>query len=98
MAERHLKPCYLCGEEAIHHEGYDTSRNIRVSCDVCHPYYVTNVALRFYLNRPDGKKLLDEADLKKLSKYVQEHYVDKPVLITADLIKAVTGKQSVSYR
>lgn len=98
MVGGELKKCFLCDQEAILHEGYDTSGNIQVECDACKPYLVTDKAMRFYLDRPDGKKILDEDDFKKLSEYVNEKYKDKPVKISADLIKDITGKESVSYR
>lgn len=93
--------CCLCGIEANQEEGYDTSRNVRVSCQRCGKYELTNMAIRFYLRRDNGEELLHKEDKEKLSEYVKKRYdsaTGLAVLIDSRTIEAVTGKRSVNER
>ena len=86
--------CYLCGGEATLLEP-DTSRDKIVECGTCaNRYRLTSFALKFFSEREDEKEILNDSDKEKLSRYVYEHIV----LIDSDVIKKVTGKESVGYR
>lgn len=90
--------CYLCGNEANQIEHYNMSPNVRVSCQKCMEYELTEEAIRFYLRRPNGKELLNQKDKRKLSEYIRKHYdlaKRSAVLIDTKIIEAVTGKMSV---
>lgn len=86
--------CYLCGGEATLLKP-DTSRDKIVECGSCaNRYRLTSFALKFFFEREDGKEILNDSDKEKLSWYVYSHFVR----ITPDVIKKVTGKESVIYR
>ena len=86
--------CYLCGEEATLLEP-DTSGDKIVECRCCaNRYRLTSFALKFFFERQDEKEILNDHDKAKLSEYVYKHVVP----INPDVIKKVTGKESVSYR
>ncbi len=85
--------CYLCGSEATLLEP-DTSRDKIVECGSCaNRYRLTSFALTFFFEREDGKEILNDSDKEKLSRYVYENVV----LIDPDVIKKVTGKESVGF-
>ncbi len=85
--------CYLCGEEATLLEP-DTSRDKIVECRRCaNRYRLTDAARRYLFEGEDKKEILNDYDKQKLSEYVYKHIVP----ITLDVIKKVTGKESVGY-
>ena len=89
--------CSLCNSESKSHDSPATSRNTTVECPECGKYEYTSMAWRFYLGTGrDGP--LEQNDGLKLSEYVKEKFnpeAGNPVLITKDVVKAVTGKESV---
>jgi len=85
--------CYLCGTEATLLTP-DTSGDEIVECRRCaNRYRVTALALHFFFKRED-EEILTEEDKEKLSEFVYKHVVK----INPDVIKEVTGKESVHYR
>ena len=85
--------CYLYGMEATLLTP-DTSGDEIVECGGCiNRYKIRATALKFYLERED-KEILNEDDKEKLSRFVYNH----TVIISPDVIKKVTGKESVHYR
>jgi len=98
--------CYLlCGSQAqrVDHyksaEGPSIADNILVYCPGCGEYVITDRAQLFMFFPKDGKEILDEADKKKLSDYVRKNGSrGKPVVLSMDVIKMVTGKESVNSR
>jgi hypothetical protein len=95
--------CFLCSNnEAKKYESVGASRNITVECPECTSYQVSDMAIMFFFERKNGKKLLEEHDNKKLIGYVKRHYEQRkePLLITTDFIEKVTGKRSIhtSYK
>jgi len=100
MEERKIK-CYLCGNESIQKEGYDTSRNVRVNCQKCMKYELSGMVIKFYLKRENGKELLKQDDKEKLSEYVQKHYDSvkrTPVFLDTKIVETITGKISIHER
>lgn len=98
MEERKIK-CYLCESEANQEEGYDTSRNVRINCPKCTKYELTDMAIKFYFKRDNGKELLNQEDKEKLSEYVRRHYNPEkviPVRIDIKMIEVLTGKKSIN--
>lgn len=86
--------CYLCGSEATLLEP-DTSRDKIVECGSCaNRYRITRAALKFFFESEDEKENLNDDDKEKLSEYVYGHVVP----INPDVIKKVTGKESVGHR
>lgn len=98
MEERKIR-CYLCGSEVLQEEEYDTSRNVRVNCSKCMKYELTDMAIKFYFKRDNGKELLNQEDKEKLSEYVRRHYNPEkviPVRIDTRMIEVLTGKKSIN--
>lgn len=100
--------CYLlCGKQARQLDGYKliegsagASMNILVDCPECGEYVITDRAQQFYFSPKGGKVVLDETDKKKLSDYVKKHHrrSEHPVLLCAEVVMMVTGKESVNIR
>jgi hypothetical protein len=98
--------CYLlCGTKVRQVDGYKlkegpgVTRNILVDCPECGKYVITDHAQQFYFFREGDKVILDEADKRKLSDYVKNNYSrNNPVILSMEVIKAVTGKESVNIR
>ncbi|MBE3046928.1 hypothetical protein IMZ48_31245 [Candidatus Bathyarchaeota archaeon] len=75
------------------------AENTLVDCPGCGEYVITDRAQLFMFFPKDGKAILDEADKKKLADYVRNNRNrGKPVVLSMDVIKVVTGKESVSTR
>ncbi len=80
--------CYLCGEEATLLMP-DTSRDRIVECRCCaNRYKIPSKEFHFFFE-VEGK--LDNDDKEKLSMFIYSHFVK----ITSNVIKKVTGKESV---
>lgn len=110
MKEKEIN-CYFCGNEAIQTEGgeYDTSRNVKVECDLCkvyaltlevlQKYYDENLSSLSYSDENTGERKELPQELKdKLSEYVRNKFdpeTGDPVLIRTIEFQAVTGKNSV---
>lgn len=98
--------CYLlCGSQAQRVDNYKLdggpgiADNILVECPECGEYVITDRAQHFMFFPKDGKAILDEADKKKLSDYVRNNRgCGKSVVLSMDVIKMVTGKESVNIR
>ena len=92
--------CYLCNSSAFEWDAPDTSRNLLVECQTCKSYLLTTMTRLFFTHRKNGEDKLGSLAKEKLSKFVQKEYenTNKPVLITLDIIEAVTGKRSVNER
>jgi len=92
--------CYLCNSSAIERDAPDTSRNLLVECQTCKSYLLTTGTRLFFTHRKDGEDKLGSPAKEKLSKFVQKEYesTNNPVLLTPDIIEAVTGKRSVNER
>ena len=85
--------CYLCGTEATLLTP-DTSGDEIIECGRCaNRYRITATALKYYFERED-KEILTDFDKEKLSEHVYKHLIK----INPDVIKEVTGKESVGYR
>ena len=92
--------CYLCDSSAFESDAPDTSRNLFVECQSCKPYYLSTETILFITRRKDGTNILDAQDKRKLIRFIDEEFekTNKPVLLTQNIIEAVTGKRSVGER
>ena len=91
--------CYLCNSSAVGSYAPDASRILLVECKTCKSYLLTTGVRLFYTHRKDGGELSSQAK-EKLSKYIQKKHeqTDVPVLLTPDMIEAVTGIRSENKR
>jgi len=92
MKKREIK-CYLCEEDAIQKEDYDTSGNIMINCPNCKWYEPTLRVMKFYIKSNVKEMRLNKEDKEKLCRYVQEEYeqTNKPVRIDTNIIKDKKG-------
>ena len=100
MTKEYTK-CYLCAADATQIDNPNEARGVIVQCEgMCvNRYSVTFRALEFYLDYKREEPLTAD-DRLKLSEYVNKQDVPggQVVPINTDVIKKVTGKESVHYR
>ncbi len=101
--------CYFCGDEATQTEGYDNTRNVRIECERCKVYGLSDYILQFhydenlscvcYSDEYTGEVKELPQDIKdKLSEYVRSNFntdTGDPVLITMNKFRDITGKSAV---
>jgi hypothetical protein len=88
------RTCYLCGYPT---ECKDIARIYYLRCSVCNCHYHVDSSVRLnYLARED---VLDEADKRKILEHLRKSGgenadSEKSILISCEMIYAVTGKKS----
>ncbi len=101
--------CYFCGKKAIQIVESVNARNVRIRCEHCEVYELSDYVLQFhydenlncvcYSDEYTGEEKELPQDIKdKLSEYVRSNFntdTGDPVLITMNKFRDITGKSSV---